>query len=105
MDQRGRDQNRLRSKFHPSLLQASASAYARGNLQGHPRGRSGGRGVARRHTRRQFVMSARDGLLASVANTIQDYRAGEIAKPSPEHVDRWIQQFEKGVQLRLLREL
>lgn len=50
-------------------------------------------------------MSERDDLLASIAHTIADYRAGEIARPSPDHVDRWVQQFEKGIQLQLLREL
>lgn len=50
-------------------------------------------------------MSQRDDLLAAIAHTIEDYRAGEITRPSPDHVDRWIQQFDKGVQLQLLREL
>lgn len=50
-------------------------------------------------------MTTRSDLLASIANTIQDYRAGEIEKPSPAHVDRWAQQFDKGVQLKLLREV
>lgn len=50
-------------------------------------------------------MSKREDLLASIAHTIEDYRAGEIARPSPDHVDLWIQQFNKGVQLQLLREL
>ena len=50
-------------------------------------------------------MTERDDLLASVANTIKDYRAGEIAEPTPEHVDRWIRQFSGDVQLPMLREL
>lgn len=50
-------------------------------------------------------MSERDELLASIAHTIKDYRAGEIAPPSPSHVDRWVQQFNKGLQIELLREL
>lgn len=50
-------------------------------------------------------MSARNDLLASIADTIQDYRAGEIAKPSPDHVDRWIRQFDKDVQVPLLNEV
>jgi hypothetical protein len=33
-------------------------------------------------------MAERDDLLASIASTIRDYRAGEIAEPTPEHVDR-----------------
>ena len=50
-------------------------------------------------------MTERDDLLASVANTIKDYRAGEIAEPTPEHVDRWIRQFGHDVQVPMLREL
>ncbi|MBP7112155.1 MAG: hypothetical protein KBA82_04120 [Nitrosomonas sp.] len=50
-------------------------------------------------------MSARIELLASIANTIHDYRAGEIAAPTPDHVDRWAQQFSADVQLPLLEEL
>jgi hypothetical protein len=47
----------------------------------------------------------RDDLLASVANTIEDYRAGEIAKPSPSHVDRWVRQFDADIQVALLSEV
>lgn len=50
-------------------------------------------------------MRIRDELLASIANTIQDYRAGEIARPTPEHVDRWVSQFDAAVQLPLLTEV
>lgn len=50
-------------------------------------------------------MSTRHELLASIANTIKDYRAGEIAEPTPEHVDRWVQQFSAAVQEPLLAEL
>ena len=50
-------------------------------------------------------MSERGELLESIANTIKDYREGEIANPTPEHVDRWVQQFSDGVQLSLLDEL
>lgn len=50
-------------------------------------------------------MSMRGELLASIANTIKDYRAGEIAEPTPEHVDRWVQQFSADVQVPLLAEL
>jgi hypothetical protein len=50
-------------------------------------------------------MSERDDLLASIANTIQDYRPGEVAAPTPEHVDRWINQFDGAVQLPMLREM
>jgi hypothetical protein len=50
-------------------------------------------------------MAERDDLLASIAGTIKDYRAGEIAQPMPAHVDRWISQFSADVQVPMLREL
>lgn len=50
-------------------------------------------------------MSERSKLLASVANTIKDYRAGELPQPSPQHVDRWSTQFDASVQVPMLREL
>jgi hypothetical protein len=50
-------------------------------------------------------MNERSRLLESIADTIADYRAGEIARLTPEHVDRWIRQFESAVQKPLLSEL
>lgn len=50
-------------------------------------------------------MNGRDELLASIANTISDYRAGDLPEPTPDHVDRWIRQFGEDVQLPMLREL
>jgi hypothetical protein len=50
-------------------------------------------------------MSERSDLLASIANTTKDYRAGEIIAPTPEHVDRWLAQFAEDVHLPLLREI
>lgn len=50
-------------------------------------------------------MTERNDLLESIADTIKDYRAGEIDEPTPEHVERWIEQFDKGVQIPLLREI
>ena len=50
-------------------------------------------------------MSTREDLLVSIASTIQEYRAGEIAAPTPEHVDRWVRQFDEAVQLTMLREM
>ena len=47
----------------------------------------------------------RHDLLASIATTIADYQAGELEKPTADHVDRWVRQFSKDVQLPLLREL
>ena len=51
------------------------------------------------------MMSERSTLLTSIANTSRDYRVGEIERPSLDHVDRWVQQFDKNVQIQLLREL
>ena len=50
-------------------------------------------------------MSERSDLLASIAGTIKDYRAGEIVAPTPAHVDRWISQFGATAQVPILREL
>lgn len=50
-------------------------------------------------------MNARAQLLESISETIQDYRAGEIPPPTPEHVNRWAQQFGVDVQVPILREL
>lgn len=47
----------------------------------------------------------RTDLLASIADTIKDYRTGELPQPTPDHVDRWTKQFDKDVQLPLLREV
>lgn len=50
-------------------------------------------------------MSERQTLLASIAQTIQDYRDGSLPKPITDHVDRWVQQFDADVQLPILREM
>lgn len=50
-------------------------------------------------------MSERRRLLKSIAETIADYRAGEINPPTPEHVGTWIGQFEEAVQEPMLAEL
>lgn len=50
-------------------------------------------------------MSQRDDLLASIANTIQDYRNGSLPQPIPDHVERWVQQFDAAVQLPILQEI
>ena len=50
-------------------------------------------------------MSEREDLLSSIANTIQDYRAGDLPTPTPNHVDRWVRQFGADVQVPLLTEL
>ena len=50
-------------------------------------------------------MNERSKLLDSIADTIKDYREGEIAPPTPEHVDKWVHQFDNAVQVPLLHEL
>ncbi len=50
-------------------------------------------------------MTERNDLLASIAATTTDYREGDLAAPTPEHVDRWIRQFDAAVQLPILREM
>ncbi|MGH8479939.1 MAG: phosphoribosyltransferase-like protein [Gammaproteobacteria bacterium] len=50
-------------------------------------------------------MTERQTLLESIASTAADYRAGELATLTPAHVDRWTKQFDKEVQLPLVREL
>lgn len=47
-------------------------------------------------------LKPREELLVSIAEEIKDYREGELPTPTPEHVDRWISQFDKEVQLPLL---
>lgn len=43
--------------------------------------------------------------LESIANILSDFRQGELAAPTPEHVDRWISQFDTAVQLPMLQEM
>lgn len=50
-------------------------------------------------------MTERQQLLESIAATTADYRAGDLAASTPEHVDRWINQFDKAVQISLMREV
>jgi hypothetical protein len=50
-------------------------------------------------------VTERNELLESIANTTADYRACELPAPTPEHVDRWVRQFDVEVQVPLLREL
>ena len=50
-------------------------------------------------------MTTRAELLESIAKTIADYRKGEIPQPSPEHVEKWVSQFQEEVQEPLLREM
>jgi len=50
-------------------------------------------------------LTERGNLLSALAATVADYRAGELAPPTPEHVDRWVSQFEDDVQVPILREM
>lgn len=50
-------------------------------------------------------MTDREQLLESITTKITDYREGEIPRPTPEHVDRWLSQFAPEVQFPLLSEL
>ncbi len=50
-------------------------------------------------------MAERNNLFASIAATIADYREGDLAAPTPAHVERWINQFDAQVQLPILREM
>jgi hypothetical protein len=50
-------------------------------------------------------MPSRKELLESVAARIIDYRDGQVEKPSAEHVERWISQFDPDAQELMLAEL
>lgn len=47
----------------------------------------------------------RAALLQQIATTIADYRQGEILQPTPDHVDRWVNQFDAAAQLPILQEM
>jgi hypothetical protein len=47
----------------------------------------------------------RTQLLESIANTVADYRQGEIAPITPAHVARWVNQFDAADQLTILTEM
>ena len=50
-------------------------------------------------------MSTREKLLKSIASTISDYRDGEVPTMGSDHVEEWVQQFNKAVQEPVLAEL
>lgn len=50
-------------------------------------------------------MAERDDLLASIAAKTADYREGDHPAPTPDHVGRWISQFDAAVRLPMLREV
>lgn len=43
-------------------------------------------------------------LIRRISEGIADYRKGEIAEPTPEHVECWVNQFDGEDQLAILRE-
>ncbi|MBW1675432.1 MAG: hypothetical protein JRF30_01035 [Deltaproteobacteria bacterium] len=47
----------------------------------------------------------RKNILHSIATTIADYREGEIPKPTPSRVNRWVKQFDAEVQDDILLEM
>lgn len=47
----------------------------------------------------------RQALVSSICQTITDYRSGELAPPTPDHVERWIRQFDQSIQLPVLAEM
>jgi len=50
-------------------------------------------------------MSTKSKLIASIADTIKDYRYGEIVAPDAAHVERWVDQFAANVRILVLAEL
>ena len=47
----------------------------------------------------------RNDLIASIAETTSDYRKAEGEGPTPERINRWINQFDATVQLQILQEM
>lgn len=56
-------------------------------------------------TFRTTVMTDRNYSTNSISSTIGDYRQSDHAAPTPEHVERWVNQFDAAVQLPILREM
>lgn len=50
-------------------------------------------------------MNERKQLLTDIAAMIVDYREGEVPRPTPDHIERWVHQFGEDVQWPLLCEL
>ena len=50
-------------------------------------------------------MSELEKVAASIAARTADYRLGEIAAPTADHVSQWVEQFPSGVRFDLLHEL
>lgn len=52
-----------------------------------------------------MVSDFRRDLLQSITTTVADYRQGEIAAITPEHVEKWVCQFNEDEQLAILQEM
>src|SRR5690606_6610391 len=89
----------------PLLLQARAATVAGRNSRRHPEAGAADRRLAEQDRGRRSRMSQYTELLASIANTIQDYRGGSLPQPIPAHVERWVLQFDAAVQLPILQEI
>ena len=50
-------------------------------------------------------MSGRKRLLESIADTIADYREGDVPRRTPKHVERWVAQFPREAQDGILAEV
>jgi hypothetical protein len=48
---------------------------------------------------------SRARVVTSIVAKISDYRDGEIASIDPDHIDRWVSQFDEPVQVPILTEL
>lgn len=44
-------------------------------------------------------------LVRSICETTKDYRSGSFPPPTPEHVERWIRQFDEQLQMPILTEM
>ena len=50
-------------------------------------------------------MHPRTKLLESIGQIIRDYRSGLLPQPVEHHIERWVKQFDSGVQLSILEEI
>ena len=50
------------------------------------------------------MYTERRDLLESIAETTNDFRAGDILTPTPEHVQTWVAQFAEDAQIDVLKE-
>jgi len=50
-------------------------------------------------------MSKRGDLLESMAETVADYREGDVPRRTPKRIERWVSQFPKKAQNDILAEV